>query len=102
MFERVNVPVLGVVENMSYFIAPDTKKRYDIFGTGGGERVSKELNVPFLGGIPINPQIREGGDKGIPIVFDIPDSNEAKYYYGYFQKSYRAGKYQKFKSSRES
>ena len=77
MFERVNVPVLGVIENMSYFIAPDTKKRYDIFGSGGGERVSKELNVPFLGGIPINPQIREGGDKGIPIVFDIPDSNDA-------------------------
>ncbi|MCW8805077.1 MAG: iron-sulfur cluster carrier protein ApbC [Ignavibacteriaceae bacterium] len=78
MFERVNVPVLGLVENMSYFIAPDTKNRYDIFGTGGGERISKELNIPFLGGIPINTQIREGGDKGIPIVFDIPGSNEAE------------------------
>lgn len=78
MFERVNVPVLGMIENMSYFIAPDTKKRYDIFGTGGGERVSKELGVPFLGGIPINPQIREGGDKGKPIVFDIPDSDESE------------------------
>lgn len=77
MFDRVKVPVLGLIENMSYFIAPDTKKRYDIFGTGGGERVSKELNVPFLGGIPINQQIREGGDKGIPIVFDIPDSQDA-------------------------
>jgi len=78
MFERVNVPVLGLIENMSYFIAPDTKNRYDIFGTGGGERISKELNIPFLGGIPINTQIREGGDKGIPIVFDIPESNEAE------------------------
>lgn len=77
MFERVNVPVLGMIENMSYFIAPDTNRRYDIFGTGGGERVSKELNVPFLGGIPINPRIREGGDKGVPIVFDIPDSEES-------------------------
>jgi len=77
MFDRVNVPVLGLIENMSYFIAPDTKKRYDIFGTGGGERVSKELNIPFLGAIPINQQIREGGDKGIPIVFDIPDSQDA-------------------------
>lgn len=77
MFERVNVPVLGLIENMSYFIAPDTQKRYDIFGAGGGERVSKELNVPFLGGIPINPRIREGGDKGIPIVFDIPDSDDS-------------------------
>jgi ATP-binding protein involved in chromosome partitioning len=78
MFERVNVPVLGLIENMSYFIAPDTKNRYDIFGTGGGERISKELNIPFLGGIPINTQIREGGDKGIPIVFDIPGSKEAE------------------------
>jgi ATP-binding protein involved in chromosome partitioning len=78
MFERVNVPVLGLIENMSYFVAPDTKKRYDIFGTGGGEKVSNELRVPFLGGIPINPQIREGGDKGIPIVFDIPESDEAE------------------------
>ena len=77
MFERVNVPVLGLVENMSYFIAPDTQKRYDIFGSGGGEKVAKEINIHFLGGIPINPQIREGGDKGIPIVFDIPDSQDA-------------------------
>ena len=77
MFERVNVPVLGLIENMSYFIAPDTNKRYDIFGTGGGERVSKELGITFLGGIPINPAIRIGGDKGIPVVFDIPESDEA-------------------------
>jgi len=62
---------------MSYFIAPDTNNRYDIFGTGGGERISKELGIPFLGGIPINTSIREGGDKGIPIVFDIPDSDES-------------------------
>ena len=77
MFERVNVPVLGLIENMSYFIAPDTKNRYDIFGAGGGEKVSKELAVTFLGGIPINPGIREGGDKGIPVAFDMPDSDEA-------------------------
>ena len=78
MFERVKVPVLGLIENMSYFIAPDTQKRYDIFGAGGGERVSTEIGVHFLGGIPINPRIREGGDKGIPIVFDIPDSAESR------------------------
>ncbi len=76
MFERVNVPVLGVVENMSYFIAPDTGKKYDIFGTGGGEKISKELNTPFLGGIPIDPRIREGGDAGLPMVFGIPDAKE--------------------------
>ena len=74
MFNRVNVPVAGVVENMSYFIAPDTGKKYDIFGFGGGEQLSKDLNVPFLGGIPIEPRIRIGGDKGVPIVFDLPDT----------------------------
>jgi ATP-binding protein involved in chromosome partitioning len=78
MFTRVNVPVLGVVENMSYFIAPDTGKQYDIFGTGGGVSLSKELNVPFLGGMPIDPRIRIGGDKGIPIVYDIPGSEYEK------------------------
>jgi ATP-binding protein involved in chromosome partitioning len=78
MFARVNVPVLGIVENMSYFIAPDTGKKYDIFGSGGGEKISKELNAPFIGGIPIDPRIRKGGDSGIPIVYDIPDSDEAK------------------------
>ncbi len=78
MFTRVNVPVLGVIENMSYFIAPDTGKKYDIFGTGGGEKLSKELNANFLGGIPIEPKIRIGGDKGIPIVFDTPELEHAK------------------------
>jgi ATP-binding protein involved in chromosome partitioning len=78
MFTRVNVPVLGIVENMSYFIAPDTGKKYDIFGVGGGEKLAKELSVPFLGGIPIDSRIRIGGDKGKPIVFDLPDSENAK------------------------
>lgn len=77
MFARVNVPVLGIVENMSYFIAPDTGKRYDIFGSGGGEKLASEGNVPFLGGIPIDPGIRMGGDKGVPIVFDMPDTEHA-------------------------
>ncbi|MFH1198209.1 MAG: Mrp/NBP35 family ATP-binding protein [bacterium] len=78
MFERVNVPVLGIVENMSYFIAPDTGKKYDIFGFGGGERLAVELNVPFLGGIPIDPRIREGGDTGNPIVWHLPDTENSK------------------------
>lgn len=76
MFERVNVPILGVVENMSYFIAPDTGNRYDIFGSGGGERICKELNTTLLGGIPIDPRIRQGGDNGVPMVFGIPEANE--------------------------
>lgn len=78
MFSKVNVPVFGIVENMSYFIAPDTGNKYDIFGSGGGEKLSKELEVPFLGGIPIDPRIRIGGDKGLPIVIDDPDSKHAK------------------------
>lgn len=78
MFERVNVPVLGVVENMSYFIAPDTGKRYDIFGSNGGKNLAETLNVNFLGGIPIDPRIRIGGDTGVPMVFDAPDSEYAK------------------------
>jgi ATP-binding protein involved in chromosome partitioning len=77
MFDRVNVPVLGIVENMSYFIAPDTGKKYDIFGLGGGSEFAKQSGTPFLGGIPIDSRIRIGGDKGKPIVYDIPDSEEA-------------------------
>ncbi len=78
MFEKVNVPVFGIVENMSYFIAPDTGNKYDIFGSGGGEKLSAELNTTFLGGIPIDPRIREGGDNGKPIVHDLPDIAESK------------------------
>ncbi len=77
MFERVNVPILGVVENMSYFIAPDTNIKYNIFGSGGGEKLATESNTQLLGSIPIDPRIRVGGDKGIPVVYDIPDSLEA-------------------------
>ncbi len=64
MFRRVNIPVLGMVENMSYFLCPDNGKRYDIFGTGGARRKALELNVPFLGEVPINIQIRVNGDEG--------------------------------------
>jgi len=86
MFNRVNVPVAGVVENMSYFIAPDSGKKYDIFGFGGGEKLSKELQVPFLGEIPIDPRIRIGGDKGIPIVFDLPDTEYSEIITGISRK----------------
>ena len=68
MFEKVNVPVLGIVENMSYFICSHCGERENIFDSGGGSRTAKELNVPFLGEIPINTRIRIGGDKGTPIV----------------------------------
>ncbi len=78
MFEKVNVTILGLVENMSYFIAPDTNKRYDIFGNGGGRKAAQEMGIPFLGEIPINPLIREGGDTGKPIVIVDPDCEETK------------------------
>src|SRR6266404_489109 len=68
MFEKVNVPVLGLIENMSYFLSPSDGKRYDIFGSGGGEREARRLRVPLLGQIPIDIATRESGDRGIPIV----------------------------------
>lgn len=75
MFRKLNVPILGVIENMSYFIAPDTGKRYDIFGHGGGQRTSERMGVPFLGEIPLGQAIRTGGDVGQPAVTsDAPDA----------------------------
>jgi ATP-binding protein involved in chromosome partitioning len=78
MFETVNVPVLGVVENMSYFVAPDTGTRYNIFGEGGGRKLSEEYGVPFLGAIPLGMKVREGGDSGMPVVVSDPDSPQAQ------------------------
>src|SRR5438552_4642026 len=78
MFETVAVPVLGVVENMSYFIAPDTGARYNIFGEGGGERLAAQYGVPFLGSIPMGIEVREGGDKGVPVVIGHPESPQAQ------------------------
>lgn len=79
MFQQLQVPVLGIVENMSYFIPPDLPDRqYDIFGSGGGEKTSQELNLPLLGCIPLEIPLREGGDSGVPIVIGRPDSASAK------------------------
>ncbi|HMT09892.1 MAG TPA: Mrp/NBP35 family ATP-binding protein, partial [Pyrinomonadaceae bacterium] len=77
MFETVNVPVLGVIENMSYFIAPDTGTRYNIFGEGGGEKLADEYGLNFLGQVPLGMEVREGGDKGTPVVAAFPDSPQA-------------------------
>jgi len=74
MFEKVNVPVLGLIENMSYFISPESGKRYDIFGSGGGEREARRLRVPLLGQIPIDIATRESGDRGMPITAESPNS----------------------------
>jgi len=78
MFEKVQVPVLGIIENMSYFTPPDLPDRkYYIFGEGGGKRTADELGVDFLGEVPIDPRIVEGGDAGRPIVIDAPDAAPA-------------------------
>ncbi len=74
MFAKVNVPVLGLVENMSYFLCPSDGRRYDIFGSGGGAREARRLGVPLLGEIPIDMATRESGDKGCPIVTAHPKS----------------------------
>jgi ATP-binding protein involved in chromosome partitioning len=78
MFETVNVPVLGVIENMSYFIAPDTGTRYEIFGRGGGQKLCEEYGLNFLGEVPMGIEVREGGDKGIPVVVSYPGSPQAE------------------------
>jgi ATP-binding protein involved in chromosome partitioning len=79
MFEKVQVPVLGVVENMSYFTPPDLPDRkYYLFGQGGGRRIASELGVEFLGEVPIDPRVVEGGDKGRPILLDAPDAPAAQ------------------------
>ena len=79
MFEKVDVPVLGVVENMSYFTPPDLPdRRYYIFGRGGGRRIAEELGVDFLGEVPIDPRVVEGGDAGRPVVEDAPESPAAQ------------------------
>ncbi|TVP55828.1 MAG: iron-sulfur cluster carrier protein ApbC [Nodularia sp. (in: Bacteria)] len=79
MFQQMNVPVLGIVENMSYFIPPDMPdKQYDIFGSGGGSKTATELGVPLLGCIPLEIAARVGGDSGVPIVVADPDSASAQ------------------------
>lgn len=79
MFEQLGTKILGIVENMSYFIPPDMSDRsYDLFGSGGGEKTSKELNVPLLGCIPLEISLREGGDKGVPVTVSNPESASAK------------------------
>lgn len=78
MFRRVGVPVLGVVENMSYFESPETGKPMAIFGSGGGKRLADELQVPLLGEIPLHPPVLEGADRGAPIVVSGAASSAAK------------------------
>ena len=86
MFRKVDVPLLGIVENMSYFIAPDTGKRYDIFGHGGAEKEAARLGVTFLGGVPLEIETRETSDAGTPVVVSRPQSAQAGVYRAIAQK----------------
>jgi len=78
MFQKVNTPVLGIVENMSYFVCPHCGEKSYIFGEGGGLRSAKQLGIPLLGQIPIEPGVTESGDSGVPIVNKDPESPSAK------------------------
>jgi ATP-binding protein involved in chromosome partitioning len=80
MFRRVDVPVLGIVENMSYFVCPKCGERSDIFGHGGAEAEARKLGVPFLGGVPLHMEIRATSDDGRPIVASSPSSPHAQVY----------------------
>lgn len=78
MFQKVNVPLLGIIENMSFFVCGHCGERTEIFSHGGGERAAEKLGIPFLGRIPIDPAIRDGGDSGHPIVTADPASPQAE------------------------
>lgn len=80
MFHKVNVPILGIVENMSYYVCPTCGTRADIFGHAGAQAAAKELNVPFLGEIPLHIDIRSNSDSGTPIVYSKPDSPYSQAY----------------------
>jgi ATP-binding protein involved in chromosome partitioning len=80
MFKRVNVPVLGVIENMSYFLCPHCGTRSDIFSHGGARHEAERLGVPFLGEVPLHMTIREKSDAGLPVVATEPDGPHAKIY----------------------
>jgi ATP-binding protein involved in chromosome partitioning len=78
MFDKVMVPIIGMVENMSYFICDQCHKKHEIFSRGGAARAAEKFNIPFLGEIPITPALREWGDKGVPILVQAPDSEVSK------------------------
>ena len=81
MYQKLDIPILGLIENMSYFTCPGCGRESDIFGSGGGERIAAQMEVPFLGRIPIDQPIREGGDTGVPLVISNPDSPAAQAFF---------------------
>jgi ATP-binding protein involved in chromosome partitioning len=86
MFKQVKVEVLGVVENMSYFMCPHCSERIDVFSHGGGKKTSEDFGVPFLGEIPLDTEVRAGGDAGSPVATRGPDSPQARPFYDIAQR----------------
>jgi ATP-binding protein involved in chromosome partitioning len=80
MFRKLEVPIVGVVENMSYFVCPGCKMKHELFGQGGGDRIARHYGLPVLGRLPLQPAIREGGDQGRPFVLAYPRSPETEAY----------------------
>jgi ATP-binding protein involved in chromosome partitioning len=78
MYRKLNIPTIGLIENMSHFVCPDCGHDADLFGRGGGARLAEEMSVPFLGEIPLHEPIRRGGDSGVPVVVGEPDSAPAR------------------------
>jgi ATP-binding protein involved in chromosome partitioning len=78
MYQKLNIPALGVIENMSHFVCPNCSHESDIFGQGGGQRMADDMNVAFLGRVPVYQPIREGSDRGVPLVLSDVESPAAK------------------------
>ena len=78
MFDKVMIPIVGIIENMSYFICDGCGKEHDIFSRGGAQRAAERFKIPYLGEIPITPALREGGDAGVPILIQDPNSEVSK------------------------
>jgi len=78
MYKKLNIPTLGIIENMSHYVCPSCSHEADIFGHGGGEQMATDLGVPFIGRVPIYQPIREGGDSGVPLMIGEPESPAAK------------------------
>jgi ATP-binding protein involved in chromosome partitioning len=87
MYQKLNVPTLGLIENMSHFVCPDCGHESDIFGKGGGEELARAMELPFLGRVPLYEPIRRGGDAGVPIVISEPDSPAARAFLGVAERA---------------
>ena len=86
MFRQVHVEILGIAENMSYFVCPHCNHEIDVFSSGGGERTAQQFHVPFLGRVELDPTIREGGDSGRPVVLGGEQANNAKSLFAFARK----------------